>query len=146
MRNLIFGILSIAGLVSFGCGGQSAPSTVHGQVRLDGVPLAGAKVEFFPVGGGNSSVALTDAGGNYSLVQSAEVSGAEPGNYTVSISKFEQRPVPGGEPDEMQEFAILPAVYNEESTIQRTLVKGTNELNFSLTSSGTPVPDESSKQ
>ena len=86
-----------------GCGGDSQLGQVTGRVTVDGQPLAGAAVEFNPVGRGSSSYAQTDQAGRYQLYQGPRTAGALPGQYRVSISKTE----PSGTPDGDRE--TLPA-------------------------------------
>jgi hypothetical protein len=64
-----------------------------GTVTLNGKPVEGATVTFYPVNGLGSSVGVTDSSGKYSLTTFRSNDGAVPGQYKVSIVK-----VPPGAP------------------------------------------------
>jgi len=81
----------------FGCfggsgGGKELPKTVPvgGLVNLEGKPLAGATVTFYPTGQtkGVECVGTTDEAGKYKLKQIHGTDGAPPGEYKVVISLF----------------------------------------------------------
>ena len=79
-------ILFLAGLFSIstlvGCGGSSSNAPVSGVVTLDGDPLSGIRVTFYPEPAtGNSapgpySTAVTDSEGKFSLVDRYDNPGA----------------------------------------------------------------------
>jgi hypothetical protein len=75
-----------------GCGGGPNVYPVSGSVRLKGKPLAGATVTFAPVGEGRAAVATTEPDGtfrlNTNLPGGSGGSGALPGDYKVTVSKF----------------------------------------------------------
>jgi len=116
-----------------GCGGQDGPprGTVSGKVTLDGQPLAGATVTFYPEGG-RPSVGITDESGNYELAYTADKSGAAVGKHTVRITTA-QISGEGVSPDKMKEK--LPAKYNDQSELTVEVASGSNQnVNFDLTS------------
>lgn len=153
---LILAILTTLCVV--GCGGPDGelaflkdlvPAT--GRVTLDGEPLSGAIVTFFPdiaVAGGREATAVTDADGVYELVTPVpgasrnQSKGALPGEYVVSISKIampDGRPVPEGitdDADAMEKGAeeSVPAKYSDPqaSTLKATVAPPKAENNFDL--------------
>lgn len=97
-RKIVFALLLFAAL--FGCHrAVSGPATVEvsGTVTLDGSPIEGANVVFYPGSGGDdsrlASQAVTDAQGRFRL--STHVGGGKfksgivPGQYLVGISKLD---------------------------------------------------------
>lgn len=121
MRGLLLfqtslGILSL--LLANGCsgGGGSAdrPETapVSGTVTLGGTPVAGATVTFMPMAEsqpgqpsqGNAAFAITGAQGQYQLTTFSSSDGAVPGEYKVTVTKFnpaaDERNVASVESDE----------------------------------------------
>jgi hypothetical protein len=64
-----------------------------GQVTLDGKPVAGAEVVFFPrVADGLAANAATDTDGRFSL-STNDFPGVRPGHYKVLVAKRESPPV-----------------------------------------------------
>jgi hypothetical protein len=101
-------------------------SLVEGQVTLDGKPLAGALVLFLPPAESDpwrESKGVTDEKGHYKLTFFKETQGAIPGEHTVRITCPDPKNI---------ERQIVPAKYNSESTLKRTVEKGSNEINFDL--------------
>jgi hypothetical protein len=94
MRNngLIFACAVAFAIISSGCGhGPNVPKTaaVHGYVKLDGKPVAGADVAFYcQTPGGRPAIGKTDAAGRFSLSTFGVNDGAIPGEHAVVISKF----------------------------------------------------------
>jgi hypothetical protein len=119
--------------LSVGCGpGGPDVATVEGTVLLDGKPLEGAMVLFTPTAG-RPAGGLTDASGHYELVYSADRGGAMLGEHTVTISTF--RP---GDPDEGDVGVPekVPARYNVQSDLKRTVEDKDNVIDFELDSKG----------
>jgi hypothetical protein len=82
-------LLCLVGLV-VGCGGGREIATVSGKVMLDGQPLADARVNFQPSGGGRNpgigSFGKTNAQGEYTLTLIDEKGeGAIVGSHRVMI-------------------------------------------------------------
>ena len=122
-------------LLLAGCGGTDSGvpipaelGRVKGRVTLDGRPLAGALILFVPpqdVDPWRESKAVTDENGLYDLVYFDETFGASPAVHQVSITCPDPQNV---------EKQIIPARYNIESTLERTVVAGENTFDFDLTS------------
>jgi hypothetical protein len=107
-----------------GCGSGRPPlAPVYGVVTLDGKPLADAEV-VFTCEGGRHSTARTDAKGRYELQYLPDVPGAVLGRHTVRISRFD--------PDTL--IDSVPPKYNSHSELTAEVTKGSNEINFRLTS------------
>ncbi len=124
-RSCLFVVLIIF-LGAAGCSRGDWPrlAPVHGKITLDGKPLARAGILFAPEKGGRESTAVTDAEGNYTLKYFRDAMGAKIGVHNVHISTFDPH---AGRPE------LVPANYNVNSELQRTVVAGENELNFDLT-------------
>ena len=77
-----------------------------------------------PAKGGRESSAVTDAEGHYTLKYLRDDMGAKIGEHTVRISTANPH---ADRPDS------VPAKYNVNSELRRTVVAGNNEFNFDLT-------------
>jgi arylsulfatase A-like enzyme len=100
---------------------------VTGIITLDGQPLAGAHVVFFP-SSGRPAVGVTDDSGRFTLSTYEETDGALPGRHNVAIQFDATRP---------DRRLIVPAKYsNPETSGFRVQVKpgGANEFAFDLRS------------
>lgn len=123
--------------ILLGCGGGVADQpdlgTVTGVVTLDGEPLQSATIEFQPAKG-RPSTATTNADGEYELVYTSDDKGAKIGKHTVWIWTFATADDPEtGEPKVTSEEKV-PVVYNSQSTLTRTVVAGSQEIDFDLES------------
>lgn len=97
-------------LALLGCGSDSDVANrpdvfpVTGIVTLGGSPVEGATVTFVNTAGmapgeqasGRSSVGRTDASGRYELTTFESGDGAAPGEYTVTVTKYEVQIAGGG--------------------------------------------------
>ena len=125
------------GMTFAGCSlHDSDVGSVHGRVTLDGKPLAGAKVRFYPVSG-RGSVGTTDDQGEFELLYIRNQNGAVVGKHRVTISTKklpevdENRvPINKGQPE------TLPPEYHDrkKTTLETTIEPGLNEPLFELTS------------
>lgn len=127
---LLFSALCLCFAAGCGSGGGDAPElgTVSGTVTLDGSPLRGAMVTFYPAAG-RASFGETDAQGRYELSYKTDVPGAVVGQHTVRITTADPQAVAGGESTE-----TLPAVYNSRSTLSARVEAGENSRDFQLMS------------
>ena len=81
--------LTILGLLLVGLSGCGGPESLSGSVTLDGKPLPGAAVVFFPEGeGAETVVGSTDDEGRFVITPAAGESIAY-GKYKVIVSKRE---------------------------------------------------------
>ena len=106
LAGLVAGVACFAGL---GCGGPHQSVPVEGVVTLDGVPVAGAMVNFIRDGGdgkeGRMAYGSTDETGKFRLTTIQPNDGALPGTYRVLVVKTE--PIPPGVP--IPSFPNTPA-------------------------------------
>jgi len=86
-----FFLVALSLVLGCSSGGSSFPKTypASGTVTVNGKPVNGATVNFFPVDGKGSSVGTTDASGKYTLTTYRSNDGAPPGQYKVSIVKYD---------------------------------------------------------
>lgn len=140
-RFTIFGVFGL--ILVAGCG--RAPDhvgRVWGRVTLDGQPLPNATVVFSPKTAGSQSLALTDTNGEYSLLYSSHVRGAEPSEHRVTISTFTEGD-PDGDPAVARVAERVPFKYNLRSELTATVNRGDNAVNFDLDSSSPVVQPDS---
>lgn len=112
-------------LVAAGCSRGDRPELgeVRGTVTLDGKPLAGVNVQFFP-DTGRPATGTTGSDGRYELSYSHGVSGAKVGPATVTIAW------PDGEPGPVP----VPAKYGAESELKVEVKPGDNTFDFPMES------------
>jgi hypothetical protein len=117
-----------------GCFGQSGPplGKVNGTVKLDGVPVEGAGLEFVADAGG-VSYGRTDASGNYYLSFGSSRTGALVGRNVVRITASDRVTV-GTKKYESTE--IFPKKYNTNSELVVEVARGSNRFDFDCKSSG----------
>jgi hypothetical protein len=117
-----------------GCGGSSGPelAEVSGTVTIQGQPGARVSVAFYPEAeGGSPSIGSTDASGQYSLMFSAERSGALPGKHRVEILPLEPEyddagKIVGPPP------TIVPKQYAAPGALTADVKSGSNTIDFKL--------------
>ncbi len=130
--SLILGIVLFS--LATGCSKQNGPEVgyVTGVVRLDGKPLEGAAVEFIPLDHPNlrPSASQTDSSGRYELFYSAARKGAALGRHDVTIRKVDPTENPGPKGRTLQ----TPAKYGKPGELKATVEKGTQSINFELSS------------
>lgn len=135
-RSLSIGLLAFCA----GCGNSSV-GKVTGKVHLDGQPLEGAVVTFYPIlegsaspssNRGGASYGRTDAQGEYVLVYNRNENGAEIGKHKVVITTLEEGGGYGpGSPEK------LPKRYNVDTELVAEVQSGRNVIDFlDLTSEG----------
>ena len=118
-------------LLIAGCGSGNDLARVKGKVTLNGQPLKGALVEFQPTAlGGSPSSGTTDAEGRYELMYTFDKRGAAPGEHVVSIRTGGTLVDSAGREVECRE--CVPAKYNTQTELKRTVEPGRNTLDFEL--------------
>lgn len=123
MTRLFLCVLPLISCVLASCNSESAPNLdtfpVTGKVTLDGEPVAGISVTFFPADGtpGNGASGTTDAQGQFSLKTPDQKEGAPTGKYRVLFTLLQ---TPDGKPIPADEMAadvgatnVLPEIYND---------------------------------
>ena len=135
MKTTRFGTILLTGFAVLLIAGCSKPSTapvypVHGQVLLNGKPLADAIVSFHAQNSGEHETfptAHTDAQGNFSLTTYSTGDGAPEGAYSISLVCFRSRSAKnaGGRTEN-----VVPQRYASPSSSGLTakVVPGANEL------------------
>jgi len=136
---------SVVCVLLAGCGGtRSDLAKVTGQVKLDGQPLAGAQVQFVPLGGkGVVSLGRTDDQGRYEQSASRSADGAAVGVNQVKITTYESEDN-GGKLSPVPER--VPTKYNTTTELTITVKAGSNQFDFDLKSAGGKVVQESAKR
>lgn len=123
----------IAGLVMLaGCGRRDLPdlAPVSGKVTMDGKPLVGVLVSFYPENG-RPGTAVTDDEGNYELMYIQGERGTKVGMNRIEITTI----WPDGEPGPGEKETI-PATYNTNSTLTYDVKPGKNVHDIELKSAG----------
>ena len=116
-----------------GCGTKSV-SSVHGNVTLDGEPVAAGNIAFLPPGGSGSRASAAIEQGAYKISASDNLA---PGSYRVEISwhKPTGRKIASADPgmmiDETRE--AVPAKFNTDSKLMVEVAGGDVEKDFALT-------------
>lgn len=133
-------------LCAIGCGGGPRLAPVSGKVTLDGKPLAGADISFYPVNvkagsdAGIASTGKTDVNGEYSLETTKGQRGAVVGPHRVSITRpiedvgdADTRPKRTRAGPPMKD--LVPARYmGEQSELKFEVLPEDNKADFPLTS------------
>lgn len=86
------GLCAAAIVMLTGCGGgelELDTVPVTGTVTQSGQPVEGARVTFSPEGTGHAAAGVTDASGKFTLTSVTTGDGAVPGQYQVTITKYE---------------------------------------------------------
>lgn len=119
--------VSTLAVFAAGCGRKDLPdlARVQGTVTLDGRPLSGVQVQFYPQSGGRTAVGVTDSQGKYELVYTYGVKGTKVGVNAVSFAYPQGEGVKG---------PPVPAKYGAKSTLQADVKAGKNTCDFDLKS------------
>ena len=127
-------LLVAFGVVLLGCGTQAGPklAKVTGTVKLDGVPVEGAGLEFIADAGG-VAYGRTDSSGHYYLSFGSSRTGAIVGRNQVRITAGDKVTV-GDKRYESTE--IFPKKYNANSELVVDVAAGSNKFDFPCESSG----------
>jgi hypothetical protein len=135
--------------LSIGCGdsGPKRPKTypVRGTVTYNGEPVVDANLNFQLAVGSGNAFAKTDSEGKYELMTFEHGDGAVPGDYRVSITKYESPPPPPARPSmagyvppprRAAAFSknLLPRKYSNaaHSGLTAKVVAGRNTFDFVL--------------
>ncbi len=150
-KSRFVGVFLLLTTLASGCGGSDKPLTapVVGKVTLDGKPLKGAVVTFWPKAAKtNPSAGITGESGEYRLAGAND--GAAPGSYKVTVQYYTK---PDGTPADTsdgidvqqlvmqgQAQQVLPESYSDPAG---TALNGdvnagkTNVIDFALKQDGT---------
>lgn len=106
---------------------------VTGKVTLDGKPVAGANIQFYPAEGGRASNAVSKDDGSYTLIYKGDYQGAKIGKHIVSVSTREDSEgEPGDEGYKPGREEEIPEKYHGESELEFEVKAGSNEINLDL--------------
>lgn len=125
-------LLWIVALVGCGSSGPEL-ATVQGNVKLDGKPIAGARVIFHPESG-RVAAARTDDNGDYELHFSYGRDGALIGKHLIRITTFAEATAYQGMEPSPEAPEVFPAKFNTDSELKREIVDGSNQIDFDLQS------------
>jgi len=118
-----------------GCGRGDGPETgeVSGKVTLNGDPVKGATVYFYPDGGGRASSSVTNEKGAYELYYKGTQKGAKVGMHAVTLTTG----TPNTTDDNGKVIKGIPEVFPPEyvtgEAVKREVKPGRNEINFEIT-------------
>ena len=149
MKRMIWAapVLMLAMLMGCNSGmdGKIATEYVEGIVKLDGSPLVGASLAFYPVdASGKIAFGSTDETGKYTLTTDggADFKGALPGEYKVTIVKKELPPPASADVSDApvdltdrSKWITQEAQSKQETTdLVATVKPGKNIIPFDITS------------
>lgn len=120
-------------VVIAGCGGPPR-AQVRGKVTIDGRPLENGSIEFFPVDGKGQTAGTAIQNGEYQVETSVGEMKVTI-NGTEVVGKQKAYDTPDSPMIEIVRNAV-PARYNSQSELKKTLNPGANEVNFELTGDG----------
>lgn len=114
-------------LLAAGCGqfdDPNRPATypVTGTITHNGKPVEGAMVRFELADGSRSAIGKTDANGKYVLTTFSANDGALPGQYRVSILKYETPPRTPSSKSEAEYVPPEAAGLAQQATIPKNLL------------------------
>lgn len=104
---------------------------VRGTVTFNNEPLTQATVEFTPADGA-PSYGITDRQGRYELEYLPGKPGAMLGEHTVRITTYDWITDENGGKREIPE--VVPDRYNEESTLNANIGRGSQNIDWALSS------------
>lgn len=138
MRDRSCWLGGLALLFLVGCFGSGGPELgkVTGTVTLDKLPLADATVSLVPVEGGRTTIGITDQNGKFTIQFAAGTTGALVGEHRVTITTGSPPVI--GDNGRVEDPGIpekVPAKYNEQTQLVRTVQSGGNDFQFDLTTS-----------
>jgi hypothetical protein len=120
--------------VTIGCGGSDV-ATVKGIAKLDGTPLEGGSVTFFPEASGPLAYSAIATDGSYEL-RSGSFAGLKPGEYVATVSHPRGRPSARMTMAQIEALELVPVRYTSKTTsdLHREVAPGSNQIDLELTS------------
>lgn len=124
------GMCGLVLVVAAGCGGKDPRLAAVGIVTLDGAPLEGAMVAFFPDvnSPGQGGFARTGPDGRFEIAYPGTGKGLVPGTYRVTVTRLPGNAAPKSEDDTLIDAPIrsgggIPGKYaNAENTPLRVTI------------------------
>ena len=142
-ESFVTAAMAVALLSMAGCGSSSDQpdlGQVIGTITLDGEPLKGIAVVFFP-DNGRPARGKTSAEGKYDLTYIRETKGTKVGHNRVEVAPDEEGGEDEGENDEAASKPKakggkpkIPAQYNTKSILEADVKPGENVFDFKLES------------
>jgi hypothetical protein len=142
-ESFVTAAMAVAVLNLAGCGSSSDRpelGQVTGTITLDGEPLKGIAVVFFP-DNGRPARGKTNAEGKYDLTYIRDTKGTKLGHNRVEIAPDEEGGDEDGEGEEIQSKPKgksakpkIPAQYNIKSILEASVQPGENVFDYKLTS------------
>jgi hypothetical protein len=142
-KSLVTAAMAAAALSLAGCGtagDQPDLGQVTGTITLDGNPVKGIAVVFFP-DEGRPARGRTDAAGKYELTYIRDTKGTKVGHNRVEIAPDEEGGDDEGENDEAAPKPKgkggkpkIPAQYNTKSILEADVKPGENVFDYKLES------------
>jgi hypothetical protein len=124
-------VMLAAAVAATGCNdGRPARVPVSGEVLIDGKPLPGAFVSFYPLTGRPSN-GRTDSSGRFVLGCFDDADGAQLGTHQVTIIAVEEI-----NPNTMRWFAPKAYANHQTSGLEYTIDRRTDDLKIELTWNG----------
>lgn len=132
-------LLSLSVLMLCFCGCPSSDGNigwVEGVVTLDGEPVDGATVRYYPASGERGSSGKTDSNGYYELRYTRSEQGAVVGEHKVTISTEVEADGYGQKNAPAARAESIPKKYldRKNTELTATVASGSNTFNFELTS------------
>ena len=132
-------LLSLSVLLLCFCGCSSSDGNigwVEGVVTLDGAPVEGATVRYYPASGERGSSGKTDENGHYDLRYTRSQKGAIIGEHKVTISTEVLGDGYGTDNAPAARTESIPKKYldPEKTELTKTVASGNNTFNFDLNS------------
>jgi len=134
-------------LLMVGCGGEKIQKA-GGRVLVDGKPVTGGQIEFYPAEGGRSAVATILDDGSFVVSYRKPGDGLPVGDYKVTIVSdiFEPKPAAkkSGEDISTDEFGlsmvdgrlihVVPKIYNayETTPLRQSVTKSSGAQSFTF--------------
>ena len=131
-------LLSLSVLLLCFCGCPSSNGNigwVEGVVTLDGEPVQGASVRFYPASGERGSSGKTDKNGYYQLRYTRSQQGAIIGEHKVTLSTEVIADNYGTETAAPAQAETIPKKYldRKKTDLTATVESGSNTIDFELT-------------
>jgi hypothetical protein len=136
-------------LLAAGCsntGVKNKLGRVSGTVTLAGAPLPNALVMFSGIQGGSPSAGRTDASGNYTLVFSRGINGAEVGSHTVTISTYQPATDDPPAPETPEKVPLKYRDPDSKDALKAEVKAGSNKIDFALEAGPIEAPKEKGKK
>jgi len=129
--------IGLVACLSSGCGTADGPSRaeVHGQVTLDGREIELGSISFYPTDGMVAGGTIEK--GRYAIsAERGPVVGINRIEIQAPRKTDRQVQIPFADPGEMTDELVesIPAQYNSQSTLMRTIHSGTNEIDIDIRS------------